>query len=255
MKLLLIDVGNSNIVTGINEAGHWLYNWRMHTVSDKTADEYEVILRSLFDKNRLDPKSIDKVVLSSVVPSLLHPMQEMVYKLTGRELYIINPDLYPNLPVNVINPYEIGGDIVADAVAAYEKYPGNRIIIDFGTAMTFTTIDAGGNILGVSITPGMKTAISSLVTHTAQLPDVPLKAPPSILGKNTVHAVQSGVVYGYVGMIEYMIRNIRNELSGPVTVIATGGLAYVMDGLTDVFDSVDPVLTMEGLRLIGERYV
>lgn len=255
MNLLLIDVGNSNIVTGINEAGRWLYNWRMHTVSNKTADEYEVILRSLFEKNRLDPKSIDKVVLSSVVPSLLHPMQEMVYKLTGLELYVISPDLYPNLPVNVINPYEIGGDIVADAVAAYEKYPGNRIIIDFGTAMTFTTIDAGGNILGVSITPGMKTAISSLVTHTAQLPDVPLKAPPSILGKNTVHAVQSGVVFGYVGMIEYMIRNIRKELNGPVTVIATGGLAYVMDGLTDVFDNVDPILTMEGLRLIGERYV
>lgn len=255
MNLLLIDVGNSNIVTGIYEAGRWLYNWRMHTLSNKTADEYEVILRSLFEKNRLDPKSIDKVVLSSVVPSLLHPMQEMVYKLTGLELYIINPDLYPNLPVNVINPYEIGGDIVADAVAAYEKYPGNRIIIDFGTAMTFTTIDASGNILGVSIMPGMKTAISSLVTHTAQLPDVPLKAPPSILGKNTVHAVQSGVVFGYVGMIEYMIRNIRKELTGPVTVIATGGLAYVMDGLTDVFDTVDPVLTMEGLRLIGERYV
>ncbi|MCF8308548.1 MAG: type III pantothenate kinase [Bacteroidales bacterium] len=255
MKLLLIDVGNSNIVTGINESGQWLYNWRMHTVSDKTADEYEVILRSLFEKNNLDPKSIDKVVLSSVVPTLLHPMQEMVYKLTARELHVINPDLYPNLPVNVINPYEIGGDIVADAVAAYEKYPGNRIVLDFGTAMTFTAIDASGNIRGVSITPGMKTAISSLVTNTAQLPDVPMKAPPSIMGKNTVHAVQSGVVFGYVGMIEYMIRNIRKELNGPVTVIATGGLSHVMNGLTDAFDTVDSLLTMEGLRLIGEHYV
>lgn len=255
MKLLLIDAGNSNIVTGINKDGEWLHNWRMHTVSNKTADEYEVILRSLFEKNQLNPKSIDKVILSTVVPSLLHPMQEMVFKLTGKKLLILNPDLYPHLPIKVLNPYQIGTDIVADAVAAYEKYPGNRIIVDFGTALTFTAIDAGGNILGVSITPGMKTAINSLMTNTAQLPDVPLKAPPSVLGKNTVHAVQSGVVLGYVGMIEYMVEQIRKELSGSTTVIATGGLSYVMEDLTDIFDTVDPFLTMEGLRLIGERYL
>ncbi len=255
MKLLLIDVGNSNIVTGINKNGKWIRNWRMHTVSSKTADEYEVILRSLFEKNKLNPESIDKVVLSTVVPSLLHPMQEMVFKLTGNKLYVIHPDLYPKLPLKIINPYEIGTDIIADAVAAYEKYPGNRIIVDFGTALTFTTIDAEGNILGVSITPGMKTAISSLASNTAQLPDVPLKAPPSILGTNTIHAVQSGVVLGYIGMIEYMVTNIKKELKGPTTVISTGGLSYVMEDLTDLFDTVDPNLTLEGLRLIGEKYL
>ena len=255
MKLLLIDVGNSNIVTAINKNGQWISNWRMHTVSNKTADEYEVILRSLFEKNKLDPESIDKVIMSNVVPTLLHPMKEMVFKLTGKRLEVISPEIYPKLPLNIINPYEIGTDIVADSVAAYEKYSGNRIIVDFGTALTFTAIDADGNILGVSITPGMKTAISALVSNTAQLPEVPLKAPPSILGTNTIHAIQSGVVMGYVGLIEYTINGINKELSGPTKVIATGGLSYVMDNLTDVFDEVDPFLTMEGLRIIGEKYL
>lgn len=255
MQQLLIDVGNSNIVTGIYHSGQWLHKWRMHTVSDKTADEYEVILRSLFEKNGIEPGSIDKIILCSVVPSLLHPMQEMVFKLTGREPFVLNPDLYGKLPVIIVNPYEIGTDLVAGAVATYEKYPGNRIVVDFGTALTFTTIDAEGNILGVAITPGMKTAVSSLMANTAQLPDVPLKAPPSVLGKNTVHAVQSGIVLGYVGMVEYMIKQMKMEMEGPCTVIATGGLSYVMSGLTEVFDHVAPNLTMEGLRLIGENYL
>lgn len=256
MKQLLIDVGNTNIVFSIYDHNIYSHHWRIHTVIKKTADEYEVILRSLMEKNNVDIHSIEQAVMSSVVPSLSHPMEEMVEKLLRKKLYTLSPALYDRLPIGILNPYEIGSDLVAAAVAAFQQYGGNVIVVDFGTALTFTGIASDGEILGVSIAPGMKTAIASLANNTAQLSDVPLVEPPSVLGKNTIHAIQSGVVLGYVGMVEYLIKAYKKEMpdANPM-VIATGGLHYLMKNLTPVIDEYNDILTMDGLRIIGENYI
>lgn len=254
MKQLLIDAGNSNIVLSICNSTGWLHHWRLHTVKSKTSDEYEVILRSLFEKNNIDPLSIGRAVMSSVVPSLTHAMEDMVLKLTGRELLILGPEMYGQLPIDVLNPYEIGSDIVASALAAHQNYGGDLIVVDFGTAITVCGINAKGRLTGVSIAPGMKTAVHSLTKSTAQLPDVPLTAPPSVLGLNTVHAIQSGVVLGYTGMIEYLVKEYQKSMSSDTKVIATGGLCYVVENLTNIFYATDEMLTMEGLKTIGELY-
>ncbi len=255
MKQLLIDAGNSNIVFSITDGKEWKHHWRVHTVKSKTADEYEVILRSLMGKNEVKPKDIDCAVMCSVVPSLTHAMEEMVEKLTGKQLRTLNPELYKKLPLDVLNPYEIGADIVASAMAAYEKYSGNLVIVDFGTAITVCGMTAKGKLTGVSIAPGMKTAVQSLTKSTAQLPDIPLVNPPSVLGKNTLHAMQSGIVLGYAGLVEHLVNEYAKAMQCEVKVIATGGLSYVMKDVTSIFHDFNEMLTMEGLRLIGEKYL
>lgn len=252
--LLAIDIGNTNVVCGLSENNHWVEEFRIHTVANKTADEYEVIYRTLLASRNINLEGIDKVVLSSVVPSLIRPITEMVRKLFGQKPLVLNPDLYPKLEVKVVNPYEIGTDLVSNAVAAYNKYPCNCIVVDFGTALTFTAIKADGNILGVTIAPGLKTAMASLSQKTAQLPNVDLVVPPSCLGQNTVHAMQAGIVLGFKGLIESLVKNIITEMGEPVEVIATGGLAEVMVPLTDCFTQMEPSLTLDGLRIIGNQF-
>lgn len=255
MKQLLIDVGNTNIVFGIHDGNKWLQHWRIHTVNNKTADEYEVILRSLFEKNRFEPTAVNKIIVSSVVPTLNNPIQDMAVKLTGKQPILLLPSVYPRLPVKVLNPYEIGSDLVADALAAHTLYKGDVIVVDFGTALTFQAIDAQGNIRGVSIAPGLKTAVQALSRNTAQLPDVPLTIPPSVLGTNTVHAIQSGVVMGYTGLVKYLVEAIKTALSDEAKVIGTGGLVQTLPDIKDIFYDINPMLTMEGLRIIGQEYL
>ena len=255
MKQLLIDAGNSNIVFSITDGKEWKHHWRVHTVKSKTADEYEVILRSLMGKNEVRPEDIDSAVMCSVVPSLTHAMEEMVKQLTGKQLTTLSPELYKSLPLDVLNPYEIGADIIASALAAHEKYSGDLVIVDFGTALTLCGMTANGKLTGVSIAPGMKTAVQSLTKTTAQLPDISLVKPPSVLGKNTLHAMQSGIVLGYAGMVEHLVKEYAKAMNSDVKVIATGGLSYVMKDVTTLFYDTNEILTMEGLRLIGEKYV
>ena len=252
--LLAIDIGNTNVVCGLSDNNHWTEQFRIHTVVNKTADEYEVIYRTLLASRKIDLKQIDRVVVSSVVPSLILPFREMIQKLFGQEPLIVGPDLYPRLNVGIINPYEIGTDLVANAVAAHNKYQGNCIVVDFGTALTFTAIKADGNILGVSIAPGLKTAMASLSQKAAQLPNVDIAVPPSCIGTNTVHAMQAGIVLGYKGLIESLLNAIKEELGGKCTVIATGGLSTVMISITDCFDHHEPLLTLDGLKIIGNQF-
>lgn len=254
MKQLLIDAGNSNIVFSICDNGDWKHYWRVHTVRNKTADEYEVILRSLFEKNNVNPLNIDKAVMCSVVPSLNHAMEDMVYKLSEKKLIILTPEIYDRLPIDILNPYEVGTDIVASALAAHTLYRDNLIVVDFGTAITLCGIDSEGKLTGVSIAPGMKTAIQSLTKSTAQLPDVPVSPPPSPLGLNTVHAIQSGVVLGYTGLVEYLVKAYQEKMNNQAKVIATGGLSYVVEDLTSIFYETNHMLTLEGLRIIGEKF-
>ncbi len=253
--LLTVDVGNSNIVAGIWKDERLAASWRIHTVSKKTEDEYATIFRSLFQDADLDPLKVDRVCLSSVVPSLSGAMAAMLERITHQDPIIVGPGIYGKLPITVVNPYEVGADLVADAVAAWDKCKSSCVVVDFGTALTFTVLDGSGTMVGVAIAPGLATAVNALSRDTAQLPFVQLIAPPLPFGQNTVHAIQAGIVYGFTGLVEYMIKRIRSEIGEDLKVIATGGLCNVVAPLTEVFTFVEPDLTLYGLKLIAQCVV
>jgi type III pantothenate kinase len=260
--LMVIDIGNTNIVVGLFHDEELIHDWRFYTDPRRTDDEYSSILRSLFRDSGITPSSIDKTIISSVVPTLNDTFVQMIEKMLGKTPVVLGPALYPKLPVRVPETaiHEIGTDIVCDAVAAWTRYKSACIVIDFGTALTFTAIDYMGNIKGVAIAPGLGTALKALFRDTAQLPSVPLEIPPSSLGTNTIHSIQSGVVLGYQGLVESMVSRMRKDLgatdsahaSGSIPAIATGGLSHVLKPVTTAFDDIDIMLTLRGLRLIAE---
>ena len=250
--LLAIDIGNTNIVFGIYDAEKWQNHWRIQTDQRKTADEYEVIFRSLMTAGKVCRNHVDKIFVCSVVPSLVHPFSEMLSALFSEAVItVINPEIYPKLPIKVLNPYEIGTDLVANAVAAYQKFGSLTTVVDFGTALTFTTIGKDSEISGVAIAPGLRTAVGALAGGTAQLPHVHLAPPPSVLGENTIHAIQSGVVFGFTGLVDAMIERTQNEIGEALNVVATGGLSKIIAPLTKHIKNVEPLLTLDGLRQIS----
>jgi type III pantothenate kinase len=176
----------------------------------------------------------------------------MVEEMFGLPIVVVGPDIYHKLGLEILSPYEIGTDLVANAVYAYYTYQQDCIIIDFGTALTFTVVSKDAKILGVSIAPGLQTAVKSLFSNTAQLPQVPLEMPESAIGQNTVHAIQAGVLWGYVGLVEKMLERIKIELGSPHKVLATGGLSSILTPLRWQFDEVDKSLTLNGLKIIAE---
>lgn len=250
--ILAIDIGNTNIVFGVARGNEWLKIWRIQTDKSKTADEFEVIFRSLFMSSEISTAEIDRTVLSSVVPSLIRPFREMLNHLLGHFPLLVEPSIYSKLPVGVLNPYEIGADLVADATAAFTKYKTPCMVIDFGTALTFTTISKSGEILGVAIAPGLQTALKSLTGNTAQLPDVQLVSPPSVLGKNTIHAIQSGLVLGFAGLVDSIISRTEKEMGESLTIVATGGLSEVLLSVSEKIETIDQNLTLDGLKYIAE---
>lgn len=250
--ILTIDIGNTNIVFGVAEQNEWVKIWRIQTDWSKTADEYEVIFRSLFASSSISCTEISRTVLSSVVPSLIRPFSEMLDHLLKCSLILVEPSIYNQLPIQIIDPYEIGTDLVADATAAFIGYGGPAMIIDFGTALTFTTISRAGEILGVAIAPGLLTALKSLTGNTAQLPDVQLVSPPSVLGKNTVHAIQSGLVLGFAGLVDSIVSRTEEEMGENLTVIATGGLSSVLKNVSSRIQLIDENLTLDGLKYIAK---
>jgi type III pantothenate kinase len=263
--LLAIDVGNSNVAFGIHHEGHWTNHWRIRTVRDQMPDEHSVLFRSLLHKDGLQMEDITRTVLGSVVPSLTVTISEMLQRQTGSRLLVVGPGVRTGLRIRTDNPAEVGSDLVANAVAAHALYgagggggkdnksPGNCIVVDFGTALTFTAVDRMGDLLGVAIAPGLRSAATALASNTAQLPHVQLVPPPAAIGRNTVHSIQSGVMFGYIGLIDALIERMRAEMDGPTHVIATGGLARVIAPLTDHFTAIDPWLTLDGLRIIADR--
>lgn len=252
--LMVVDIGNTNIVVGIFHGDDMVQDWRLYTDPRRTDDEYSSILRSLFRDSGIAPGAIEKTVLSSVVPVLNDTFVHMIEKLTGKAPLVLGPDLYASLPVKVPASaiHEIGTDLVCDALAAYTYYKSACIVVDFGTALTFTAVDFNGEIRGVAIAPGLGTAVKALFRDTAQLPSVPLEVPPSSLGTNTIHSIQAGVVLGYQGLVESLINRIRSDLGTPAPAIATGGLSHVLVPVTAVFDRVDQMLTLRGLKMIAE---
>ncbi len=252
--LLAIDIGNSNVTFGIHDGSEWINHKRIRTVNNKTSDEYLVLFRDLLSQNDFEAKNIEHAIFCSVVPHLTVTFQNMIMELIGELPLVVEPGIRTGIRIRTDNPVEVGSDLVANAVAAYEKNHSNSLIVDFGTALTFTAVAAPGDLLGVVIAPGLRSAIRALVENTAQLPSVQLIPPPAAIGKNTIHSIQSGVIFGYVGLIEAIIRRMKKELpSGPVDVIATGGQAKILAPLTAQFTLVDPLLTLEGLRIIAER--
>ena len=253
--LLAIDVGNTNIAFGVFSGKDWLNRWRIRTAPDKMPDEYSVLFRDLLRTEKLDLTDIGKVTLSSVVPSLTETMSTMLLKEMGRKPLVVGPGVKTGIRIRTDNPVEVGTDLVANAVAAYARFQANCIVVDFGTALTLTAVTEPGDLVGVAIAPGLKYAIDALAQRTAQLPHVSLVPPPSAIGKNTVHSIQAGVIFGYVGMVESLIDRMTFELEGRAKVIAIGGQAQVIAPLTDRFNEIEPWLTLEGLRLIAEKNI
>jgi type III pantothenate kinase len=252
--LLAVDVGNTNIVIGAYDTGRraWHRQWRIQTARDRMADEYLVLLRSLLAEEGLGETEFDGVTMASVVPPLNDVLADAFERMLGLRVLVIGPGIKTGIRIRTDNPAEVGADLVANAVAAYDRLGTNCIVVDLGTATTFTAVAQPGDLLGVAIAPGLGTSAGALSEKAAQLPRIPLHAPPAAIGRNTIHSMQAGLVYGHVGMVRELLSRMKAEL-GEAQAIATGGLSRTLAPLVGEFVAVDPALTLEGIRLIGER--
>lgn len=249
--ILAFDIGNSDVVAGFFETEEPEFVFRTATQPTLPASEYEKRLRAFFLENKVRYSNIGGVVVSSVVPSLTPIIEEVIERLFARKPVIASPETYKNLKLNIKNPYEIGSDLVANAIAAFHYHQTGAIIVDFGTALTFTVVSENGEILGVNIAPGIRTAMKSLFQQTAQLPIIPLEYPTTFIGTDTVQAIQAGILVGYVGLVKEVVSKIREQEAGrSFKIVATGGLSLVLEPLKEIFDHVDRNLTLKGLHLI-----
>lgn len=257
--LLAFDVGNTNIVLGVFEDGKLIQNWRLETDNNKSADEYGMIINQLFSYVGLDLGRVDDVIVSTVVPSVLYTIQHLSQKYFKKRALVIESGVKTGLIIKYDNPKQVGADRIVNAVAAYEKYGGPLVVIDFGTATTFCAVSEKAEYLGGTIAPGLKISSEALFEKTAKLPKVELEEPGRVICKNTIQSMQSGLVYGHMGVVDHIVKKMRKELEAitesdrPVKVIATGGLANLIDDGLDCIDVVDKMLTLEGLRIIYEK--
>jgi type III pantothenate kinase len=251
--LLAIDAGNTNIVLGVYEGPRLRAHWRLTTHRERTADEYGVLCRQLLALTTLRVEDIDAAILSSVVPPLTPVLEQMTERYFGRRPLLVEPGIRTGMPILYENPQEVGADRIVNAVAAYARTQGPTLVVDFGTATTFDAISARGEYLGGAIAPGLGISAEALFARAARLPRVEIRRPPHLVGRNTVHSLQSGLYYGYLGLVEGMVRRMRQEMEPKTRVIATGGLAEVLGPDLECVDAIDPLLTLEGLRLLYER--
>src|SRR5580698_8293501 len=251
--LLAIDVGNTNIVYGLFDGERLVHKFRVESARGRTADEYAVTLRSLIDMHGVDPKSVDAAIIACVVPSLTEPMVRLVRSAFGREALLVGPGIRSGMAILIENPREVGADRIADAVAGFDRAKGGVIVVDFGTSTNFDVVTPKGEYLGGVLAPGLQISADALFTRAAKLPRVEIAKPPKVVGKNTVHAMQSGIVYGYVGLVDGIVERILAELGFTCTVIATGGLASLVAPLSRTINEVDDHLTLTGLRILHER--
>jgi type III pantothenate kinase len=250
--ILIFDIGNSDITIGLWDGQRWAQLWRTPSKIEQPELFYGIKIRDYFLESQIVPDKIQHIVLSSVVPGLTTKIKNVISTIFTQEPFVIGPAIYKKIPLGVLNPYEIGTDLVANAAAAFSRFHTTCVVVDFGTALTFTTVSGEGKILGVSIAPGLKTAIRSLSQNTAKLFDVPLEIPSSALGTNTITAIQSGILGGYEGLVRNVVTKIRQELNEECPAIATGGLSSIITPLKDFFYAVEPNLTLDGIRIIFE---
>ncbi|WP_054944013.1 type III pantothenate kinase [Paenibacillus ihuae] len=252
--MLAVDIGNTNIVLGVYRKRELLHHFRLSTARQSTADEYGVLIHNLFHMSNISFKDVEGVIISSVVPPLVQVIVEMCVKYIGKDPLLVGPGIKTGLNLRYENPREVGADRIVNAVAAIEQYKCPLVVVDFGTATTFDCIDAGANYLGGAIVPGLGISTEALYQRASKLPRIELEKPKKVIGRNTVHAMQAGIIFGYAGQVEGIVRRIKQEMNAPVLkVIATGGLATLIAGETDCIDEVNPMLTLEGLRIIYDR--
>lgn len=253
--LLCIDIGNTNITLGIYVGDQAGPRWRLATTHERMPDEFGVQLIGLLNHNHIPPEQIHKAVIASVVPPLTERWVQVCRDYLGCNSLVVDSNARTGVRVLIDKPSEVGADRIVDAAAAFQLYGGPACIVDFGTATTFDAISAQGDYLGGAIAPGIGISRDALAERTAQLPKVDLHAPPSPIGKNTIHAMQSGLLYGYVGLVEGMVARFQRELGSEMQVIATGGLAELVAKETACIDIVAPWLTLDGLRLIYAKNI
>jgi len=251
--LLVIDVGNTNTVLGIYQGDRLLHDWRLTTSKSRTVDEYAMLVHELFGLSGLHFRDVDDVIISCVVPPMLGTLEGLCDRYFKIKPYVVGPGIKTGMPILYDNPKEVGADRIVNAVAAYEKHRRSLIVVDFGTATTFDFISARGEYLGGAIAPGLFISTEALFDRASKLPRVEFSRPPLVIAKNTVNSIQSGIFYGYVGLVDGIVGRMKDEVREAPLVVATGGVATLIAGSSQTIVEVDPNLTLEGLQIIYLR--
>ncbi len=251
--LLVVDVGNTQTHFGTFRDGELVEHWRFATVRQSTADELGAALRSLLSLRGMEFGDLEASIVSSTVPELGPEWSLMAERYLGQRMPVVGPGLRTGMAIRIDNPREVGADRLVNAVAAHERFGGPCVVVDFGTGINFDIVSRGGEYIGGMIAPGIEISMDALTARGAKLLRVELEEPRSLIGKSTVEAIRSGMVYGYAGMVDGILRRLRAELGDDTSTIATGGLAGYVVPHTDCIDEVDDLLTLKGLKLIWER--
>mgnify|MGYP006281619207 CR=1 FL=1 len=246
--LFVIDVGNTNTVIGVFDDGELAEDWRIQTHDGRTADEHGSLIRQLLEFAEISPGDLDAAIMSCVVPPMEAALEEMVRRYLGLELVVVGRDLTPSLPVDVPNPSEVGADRLVNALAAWNQVEKEQIIVDFGTATTFDAVSDSGGYVGGAIAPGVVISREALFQTASMLPRVDLAKPASVIGQTTIDSMQSGITFGYIGLVREIVTRMADQLGGDPRVVATGGLADLLSDEPDIVDVIDKELTLKGLR-------
>jgi type III pantothenate kinase len=252
--LLVMDVGNTNTVLGVYEGSRLAAHWRLTTVRDRTVDEYGILARNLLSLASIDSSAIDALIIASVVPPLNGVLEAMALTYFRLKPLFVEPGMKTGMPILYENPQEVGADRIVNGVAAFERCRGAVIVVDFGTATTFDAISSRGEYMGGAIAPGLTIAAEALFQRAARLPRVDIRKPPRVIGRNTIHSLQSGLFHGYISLVSGIVTRMREEMGEPARTLGTGGLSVPLHAeLRGILDEVDPDLTLEGLRILYDR--